>query len=63
MDFDDYLCHEEYIQVMDLLRRLETFVDRWATLEEMGLQWIFQRGQYQIIDRKLWFLAKIKYGI
>lgn len=30
---------------------------------EVGIKWVAQRGQYQIMDEKMWFLAKIKYGI
>jgi hypothetical protein len=30
---------------------------------ELGVLYVYTRGQYKIINKKKWFLAKIKYGI
>jgi hypothetical protein len=31
--------------------------------KELGVQWVAKKSQYQITDKKRWFLSKIKYGI
>lgn len=30
---------------------------------EMGIQWVYERDQYMIIDEKKWLFAKLKYGL
>ena len=34
-----------------------------SSLTEMGIVWVHERGQYEIIDKKKWLLAKIRYDI
>jgi hypothetical protein len=57
MEFETYLTVYETLRLTNIL---PYSVTAW---NELGLQWIFQRGQYQIVNKKKWFLAKIKYGI
>ena len=61
MEFEIYLTYKEALH----LDRLRIFygIYNFTPLYRMGLTWIFERGQYQIVDKKLWFLTKIKYGI
>lgn len=62
MESEFYLCHEETIQLMKILNSA-SIRNEWDMLDEIGLQWVYQRGQYQIMDKKKWFIGKIKYGI
>ena len=59
MESDIYLTDEEVksLRTNSMLLFSNTL---WC---EMGLKWIYERGQYQIVDKKQWMLTKIKYGI
>ena len=60
MESETYLTYKE----ANHLDKLRIFYGSYnfTPLYRMGLTWIFERGQYQIVDEKLWMLAKIKYG-
>ena len=30
---------------------------------ELGIQWVYERDQYMIVDEKKWLMAKLKYGL
>lgn len=59
MESDIYLTDEE----AKSLRTNGMLLFSNTPWREMGLQWIYERGQYQIVDKKQWMLTKIKYGI
>jgi hypothetical protein len=59
MESETYLTFGEY-ESLRLNKSLPYSITAW---NELGLQWIFQTGEWQIVNKKKWFLAKIKYGI
>ena len=61
MESEIYLTYKEatHLDKMRLIFGGYNFI----SLHKMGLKLIFERGQYQVVDNKLWLLAKIKYGI
>jgi hypothetical protein len=62
MEFESYLNQREHEFLCKLFFKYPINFE-WKILDEMGLQWIWPERQYKIMDKKRWFLAKIKYGI
>jgi hypothetical protein len=61
MASEKYLNTQQTHNLFLLRNKLQLF-DR-QTLSEMGLEWVYQRIQYQIVDEKKWLFARLKYGI
>jgi hypothetical protein len=61
MESETYLTYQESILLNNIRFSIKKL--KLGTVDEMGLEWIHERQQYQIVDKKLWLLAKIKYGI
>jgi hypothetical protein len=60
MESDIYLNQREHDH---FIKKIHTFFVSGVSHTELGVQWVAERGQYQIIDKKKWMLTKIKYGI
>ena len=61
MGSEKYLSNIEALNLRRILMST-SISSEWSLLDEIGLQWIYQRGQYQIINNKLWLFGKLKYG-
>ena len=56
MESEIYLNQQDHTQAFKL-------IIRGITYKELGVQWVAERGQYKIVNKKRWLLTKIKYEI
>ena len=56
MESETYLNQREHEQTLIL-------IISGIPYKQLGVQWIAERGQFQIMNKKKWILTKIKYGI
>ena len=61
MASEKYLTSQQASRVFLIRHKLTPFDSQ--PLSKMGLEWVYQRDQYQIVNEKLWCLTRLKYGI
>lgn len=62
MDTETYLTTVQAQQVFLIIHNLSLSHLR-PHQRQMGIEWVYQRDQYMIVDKKKWLFAKLKYGL
>lgn len=64
MDTETYLTTVQTQQIFLIIHNLSLSLSHPRPHQrQMGIEWVYERDQYMIVDKKKWLFAKLKYGL